>query len=158
MQATRSVCCRVCLLGLLLIASSVVQAQDSEEVAPLTAMLEHFLAHADQGDVHARFWADELVYTSSNGTRFGKAEIMQGFTEQPDSAADAGPAVTYSAVEIRVQVYGTTAVVTFKLLGTPDNGDAPKAYFNSGTFLKRNGEWRAVLWQATAIPDGDGNP
>jgi hypothetical protein len=25
-------------------------------------------------------------------------------------------------------------------------------YFNTGTFLKREGEWRAVAWQATRIP------
>jgi hypothetical protein len=25
-------------------------------------------------------------------------------------------------------------------------------YFNTGTFRKRDGEWRAVAWQATRIP------
>jgi hypothetical protein len=27
-----------------------------------------------------------------------------------------------------------------------------KNYFNTGTFLKRNGKWQAAGWQATAIP------
>ncbi len=25
-------------------------------------------------------------------------------------------------------------------------------YFNTGTFLKREGKWQAVAWQATIIP------
>jgi len=25
-------------------------------------------------------------------------------------------------------------------------------YFNTGTFLRRNGAWQVVAWQATAIP------
>jgi hypothetical protein len=28
-------------------------------------------------------------------------------------------------------------------------------YFNTGTFLKRDGEWRALAWQATVIPAVD---
>ena len=68
---------------LLILLSSPVMAQD--DVAELTAMLEHFLANADSRDVHEDFWADDLVYSSSSGLRFGKADIMQGF-----DSADAG--------------------------------------------------------------------
>jgi hypothetical protein len=46
-------------------------------------------------------------------------------------------------------------VVTFRLVGTPDDGSAALQYFNTGTFLKRDGEWRALAWQATVIPAVD---
>jgi hypothetical protein len=26
-------------------------------------------------------------------------------------------------------------------------------YLNSGTFVKRDGQWRVVNWQATRVPD-----
>ena len=102
--------------------------------------------------MHDRFWAEELVYTSSNGTRFGKREILDGLrAEQPGPDE---PAVVYSAEEGRVQLYGDMAVVTFRLVGT-EEGEAGtvKRYLNTGTFRKHDGEWRAVAWQATRVPE-----
>ncbi len=77
-----------------------------------------------------------------------KQQIIDGFNEEPDVAAD-WP--TYSADDMEVRVYGDTGVVTFTLIGTPAEGsDEPvMTYFNTGTFLKRDGEWRAIAWQAT---------
>ncbi len=124
-------------------------ARDDE--AELTAMLQEFLAAADEEAAHAQFWADDLVYTSSNGTRRGKAEIMAGF-ENADEEESTEPAMTYSGDDVNVQIFGTTAIVTFQLVGTPDDGTEVKNYFNTGTFLKRGGQWQAVAWQATVIP------
>ena len=64
------------------------------------------------------------------------------------------PPVTYSAEDVRIQQYGDTAIVAFRLVGKAA-GDNPEAqyFLNTGTFLKRNGEWRAVAWQATQVPD-----
>ena len=121
--------------------------------AELTAMLHHFLKNSATEATHAQFWADDLVYTSSNGTRFGKADIMQGFAGDADAdAADDETQFEYSGEDVDVQVFGTTAIVTFRLVGTPDDGSAPLEFFNSGTFLKRQGRWQAVNWQATVIP------
>lgn len=124
-------------------------ARDDE--TELTAMLQQFLAAAGEEEAHARFWADDLVYTSSNGTRRGKAEIMAGF-ESTGEEESAGPDMVYSGEDVNVQIYGTTAVVTFRLVGTPADGSEVKNYFNTGTFLKRGGQWQAVAWQATIIP------
>lgn len=123
----------------------------------LTAMLHEFLAGASVGDVaaHDKFWSDDLVYTSSGGKRTNKAEIIEGMrqNEDADNADDTGPSVIYTAEEIEVDIYGATAVVAFKLVGTPqEDKDAVAYYFNTGTFLKRGGDWQAVAWQATRIP------
>lgn len=122
----------------------------ASEVDNLTSMLSDFLAAAHKPDAHQTFWADDLVYTSSNGTRFGKAEILDGFSE--DGSADEPPAVVYSAEEIDVRVFGNAAVAAFKLVGTPSDGSDILEYFNTGTFLKREGNWQVVAWQATSIP------
>ena len=121
--------------------------------AELAAMLQYFLKNSSTEEAHAGFWADDLVYTSSNGTRFGKADIMQGFENDDGEATDSdAPQIAYAGEDVNIQVFGTTAVVTFRLVGTPEDGSAPLEYFNSGTFLKRQGQWRAVSWQATKIP------
>ncbi len=125
-------------------------ASDTED---LEVLLIEFLAAADEESAHRRFWADDLVYTSSDGTRFGKAEILAGFesTEPADEAA----ALHYSAEETGIRVFGDMAIVAFKLVGTPmDKSDAVDVlyYYNTGTFLKRDGVWQVVAWQATKIP------
>jgi hypothetical protein len=126
--------------------------------AELTASLHYFLANSSKEAAHAKFWSDDLVYTSSNGTRFGKAELMGNFAEE-DGAEESeeesdGPDTVFSGEAVNVQVFGTMAVVTFRLVGTPDDGSEISEYFNSGTFLKRHGLWQAVSWQATIIPAG----
>ena len=137
-------------------ASADTHSDDTAYTQALTRLLDEFLAGASVNDtaVHERFWADELVYTSSAGERFGKQEILDGLRAQ--QPAPAGPEVVYSAEAVRVQLYGEAAVVTFRLLGTGQGEDGTvNRYLNTGTFLKRDGEWRAVAWQATRVPQSD---
>ena len=140
------------LVSLSFILSTSVRADSDEEA--LTGMLNEFLAGASINDAaaHDRFWAEDLVYTSSKGLRFGKAEIMEGMSSGSDSGGDE-PEVVYSAEDIRIRQYGDTAVVAFRLLGSlqDDSGEVMQ-YLNTGTFVKRDGEWRVVAWQATVIP------
>jgi Domain of unknown function (DUF4440) len=104
--------------------------------------------------MHDRFWAEDLIYTGSVGRRIGKADIMR------DVRAEAAPkkddeTATYSAEDIRIQQYGTTAIVAFRLVGTTRKGEKTEVanYLNTGTFLKRDGKWQAVNWQATKMPE-----
>lgn len=119
--------------------------------AELTALLHEFMAGASVNDamMHDRFWADDLIYTSSAGRRFGKKEIMDGFM-----VPSAPSTTTYTAEDIRVQIYGDAAVVAFRMRGVDVSPSEPKTtyYLNSGTFVKRDGEWRVVNWQATRVP------
>lgn len=138
---------RVCLLATIMLFASTVAASDTDD---LTAMLRDFLANADKAAAHEKFWAEDLVYSSSAGLRFGKADIMAGFEGAADS--DAPPDVVYSGEDIDVRLYDDMAVVAFKLVGTPTDGSQVLYYYNTGTFLKRDGAWKVVAWQATKIP------
>ena len=142
------------LMCIALLGFGVVQSVAATEIDDLTSMVQGFLANADKEAVHASFWAEDLVYTSSAGLRFGKSDIMNGFsvTDEPDTASEDEPSIVYSGEDIDVRVYGDMAVVAFKLLGTPDDCSDVLSYFNTGTFLKRDGVWRVVAWQATKIP------
>ena len=147
------------LLSSILLLSIVpgLRAQTAPDTAELTRLLHDFLAGAGKNDVamHDRFWADELVYTSALGRRKGKADIMRELRAEPATPkADEGTTV-YTAEEIRIQQYGETAIVAFRLVATTEKAGTKTIanYLNTGTFLKRNGKWQAIAWQATAMPD-----
>ena len=135
------------LLATLLLTPTLALADDKAE---LTALLSEFLDGATRNDasIHNKYWADELIYTSSGGTRFGKAELMQGVTSRGMLKADEIDTV-YSSEDVRIMQYGDTAVVAFVLVGKSAN--ETKRYLNSGTFVRKNGQWQAVNWQATRL-------
>lgn len=159
---------------LLLSFSALAQAQDApaaadaQTVADITAQLNDFLAHVDQRDTHDRFWASDLVYTSSAGAVTNKAEILKSFdppapaddgkaneTPAADAAKDAPPAeepVTFTADDIQVRPYGDAAALTFRLV-QHGPGDKTQYYRNSGMFVRRDGRWQVVTWQATKVPE-----
>jgi len=121
----------------------------------LTTLVSEFLAGASRNDaaVHDRFWADDLIYTGSSGRRVGKADILKDVKAAPPPKPG-DPTVTFTAEEIRVHPYKDTAVVAFRLVGTTvaDGKTQVQKYLNTGTFVKRKDEWRAVAWQATKLP------
>jgi hypothetical protein len=136
-------------------------AQTAPESAELTKLLNDFLAGASRNDaaMHDRFWAEDLIYTGSSGTRRSKAEIMSGVRSAP-APKPGDPKSVYSAEEIRIQQYNDTTIVAFRLVNTTEKDGKPELtkYYNTGTFLKRNGKWQVVSWQATRIPDQKDEP
>lgn len=146
---------RTLLTAVFLFCTATVHAAE-DDIAVLERMLDEFLAGASVGsvEVHERFWADDLVYTSSSGSRTDKASIVGGMRQSAADRPDE-PAIVYSAEDVDVRVYDDAAVVAFRLVGTEQATGARTEYFNTGTFLHRGGEWRAVAWQATIIPPAE---
>lgn len=136
---------------LLLLIAAPLHADDARDT--LAELLDAFLAGASTGDpaVHERFWADDLVYTSSAGARTDKAAILESVRGAAGTQPD-DPAVVYTAEDVDIRLYADMAVVAFRLVATPSDGTEVLNYFNTGTFVERDGEWRAVAWQATRIP------
>ena len=142
-----------------LIWTTVSLADDRTD---LESLLTQFLggAASDLG-VHQRFWADDLIYTSSAGQRFGKDKIIDGMREAQSagSSDEKNPSVRYRAENTDIRIFGDTAVVAFQLVAEAsaaqenDSEMTTQRYFNTGTFVKREGVWRAVAWQATRIPE-----
>jgi ketosteroid isomerase-like protein len=155
---------RIILSIVLLFAiADFLPAQTAPDAAELTKLLQDFLAGASKNDiaVHDRFWADELVYTSALGRRKGKADIMRELRDETKATPKPEEGTTvYTAEDIRIQQYGDTAVVAFRLVGTTDKAGTKTVanYFNTGTFLKRNGKWQVIAWQATALPKDSPTP
>ncbi len=148
------------LIPLLVILSIFAVAPLAAQTAPdreeLTKLLKEFLAGASRNDpdVHQRFWADDLIYTASSGKRIGKADIMKEVTQEAGKTPAPDETTIYTAEDIRIQQYDNTAIVAFRLVGTTMKGDKPEVanYLNTGTFLRRDGKWQVVAWQATKMP------
>jgi hypothetical protein len=129
------------------------EAKPAPAAAELTQLLRDFLAGAGTDvAVHERFWADDLIYTGSSGRRVGKADILRDMKSAPPPKPD-DPKVTFDAEDIRIQQYGETAVVAFRLVqrSEKDGKVEINKFLNTGTFVKRNGKWQAVAWQATKL-------
>ncbi len=138
--------------------------------AAITALLQEFLAKNSERAQHDRFWADDLVYTTSGATVKTKAEIMKSFDADKTAPAKPLPAdakqsagqrpagqqagtvqPTYAAEDIVVRPYGSTAALTFRLVAHNPDGTV-QYYRNSETLLLRDGRWQVVTWQATKVP------
>lgn len=140
---------------LLLFVTGAVYAQTAPDAAELTKLLNDFLAGASRNDaaIHERFWADDLIYTRSAGRRVNKTEVMHDVRSAPAPKPTDSKTV-YTAEDIRIQQYGDTAVVAFRLVATTEDGGAKYVanLLNSGTFVKRGGKWQVVNWQSTRMP------
>ncbi len=149
---------RIAAVFCLLLLSGSLYGQSAPDTAELTRLLNEFLAGAGRNDaaVHDRFWADDLIYTRGSGQRTGKAEIMTGL-RSATPAKPGDPKTVFTAEDVRIQQYGDTAVVAFRLVGTTENNGTRSvtSHLNTGTFVKRKGEWRAVAWQATKMASAD---
>jgi hypothetical protein len=75
---------------------------------------------------------------------------MAGGNQNPDRSVE--PETRYSAEEIQIKIFGETAVVAFRLMAEfADPNQSDLNFYNTGTFVKRDGLWKAVAWQATSI-------
>jgi ketosteroid isomerase-like protein len=146
------------LATIILITAGHVLAQTAPDAAELTRLLNEFLAGASRNDaaIHDRFWADDLIYTRSPGRRVTKADVMHDVRNAPAPKPN-DPKTIYTAEDIRIQQYGDTAIVAFRLVATTETAGTKHVanLLNSGTFVKRNGKWQVVNWQSTRMPRSD---
>jgi ketosteroid isomerase-like protein len=141
-----------CCVAMVVLVGVNLRAQSAPAAAELTKLLNEFLAGASHNDAatHDRFWADDVIYTGSSGRRRSKADIMKDVRSAP-APKPGDPKTAYTAEDIRIQQYGNTAIVAFRLVATTEKDGKTEVtnYLNSGTFVKRKGKWQVVNWQAT---------
>jgi ketosteroid isomerase-like protein len=132
-----------------------IAAKDAAVTEELTRRVRDFLANVPKGDrkIFDDFFADDVIYTRSAGVTVDKADILKNI----DVRAANDPQATFEADDFTVHPYGDTAVVNFRLvMHNAAGGKAETTYFrNTGTFLRRNGRWQVVAWQATRVPPAE---
>ena len=147
------------LLPMMALAQSNAQAQkpnagpQDATTQQVTQLVRDFLANVPKNDpkVFQEFFADDVIYTRATGLTVTKADILKNI----DVRATNDPQMTFEGDDFTVHPYGEMAVVNFRLIAhNVENGKPTTVYYrNTGTFLKRNGKWQAVAWQATKIAE-----
>jgi ketosteroid isomerase-like protein len=118
----------------------------------LIALVQDFLKNvpANKRETYDSFFADDVIYTRNSGQVVTKKDILADSGNPTAERANA----TFSGEDFTVHQYGETAVVNFRLVMHPnDPNAATRSFRNTGTFMKRNGQWQVVAWQATPIAD-----
>jgi ketosteroid isomerase-like protein len=146
----------ICVVLVSCVAAVSVFGQ-TKAAGEVTALLREFMQGAGTSDraVFDKFFADDVIYTRATGAVITKADIMQSLGKPaPESSGKS----TYAAEDIMVHEYGETVIVAFRLEGRTERPDGTVElahYRNTGTFVRRNGRWQALAWQATKIaPSG----
>jgi len=131
-------------------AAAASAAPPAAGARQVEALLREFIAGAGGRDpaLYDRFFADDVFYTRSTGAFTTKAMIMES-VRTPSSE----PATQFSIEDLSMHEFGDTVVVAFKLIGkTAHDGTVDTLLArDTGTFLRRNGRWQVVAWQATRI-------
>lgn len=124
-------------------------AEDQATAKQVEQLVRDFLAAVPKNDpkVFEDFFADDVIYTRSAGLTVSKADILKNINVREANE----PQATYDADDFTIHPYGSMAVVNFRLI--QHNGNQTNYFRNTGTFLKRNGEWQAVAWQATKVAE-----
>jgi ketosteroid isomerase-like protein len=120
-------------------------------------LVRDFLNGAGANDVaaHERFWADDLIYTSSVGVVSTKPEILKNVREESANPKAKEPGTTYAAEDMTIHDFGNFAVVNFRLVAHSEKEGRPETryYRNTGTLRRINNQWKVIAWQATKIED-----
>ncbi|WP_298632609.1 nuclear transport factor 2 family protein [uncultured Umboniibacter sp.] len=132
-------------LSLLLLAGGANASLESE----VEDRLNWFLSGVNDVEVHDEFWASDLIYTSSSGTRFGKSTIIDGM--RSSTAPEQESSAWYGAENVTVRSLGEAVILTFELTlyESAESSEPAQRYFNTGVLIKRDGSWQATAWQAT---------
>ncbi len=94
-----------------------------------------------------RTFADEYTAINSRGKMFNKTEDMADVLSNTDTIT------SDELSDMKVRVYGDTAVVTGRLhlVGKDKNGNFDRNYIFTDTFVKRDGRWQVISTQATLV-------
>ena len=122
-----------------------MSTEDRATAKQVEQLVREFLAAVPKNDpkVFQGFFADDVIYTRAAGVTVTKADILKNINVRAANE----PLAAYDADDFTVHPYGSMAVVNFRLI--QHNGNETNYFRNTGTFLKRNGKWQAVAWQAT---------
>jgi len=131
------------LSSALFLVAAAAAADPSQDLAALEQKMTDALVHSD-ADTIDKLWADDVVWIGLNGKPTTKAEQLAGMRAQPPAAT---PSVL-SAVndEVKVRLYGQTAVVTVRSTWTTrtDHGERASDYLATHVWSERRGQWRLV--------------
>jgi ketosteroid isomerase-like protein len=147
------------IAGLAIAASSFVSGQTKGGQAgqkenpeqELRERLREWDEASSRRDTEAlnRILADDFLFTNASGAVITKTQYLMATIKAPDMTL----ATSVGSEDVKVRVYGETAVVTSRgaQRGQPLNRDPAVRYRYTDVWVKQQGRWNAVASQATLI-------
>lgn len=128
------------------ILTCLATAARADDVADVKAAEIAFNAAQNAGNIEAMFklsLPDRTVYGSAGGA------LVEGWTEQSkkrrQAEFDAGQKIDLRIEDLKVRIYGDTAVTTFYRIGTMKEvgGNTRRVHLRiSGVWVRRRNEWK----------------
>jgi uncharacterized protein (TIGR02246 family) len=133
------------LTFLLLLVAATAAADTTAELVGLEQKLTDALQRSDV-DAVAALWADDLVWVGLNGKQSSKAEQLAGMKVPAATAASAPAVAGVINKDVKVRIYGESAVVTVVSTWTTRTADGERAtdYLATHVWNERGGQWRLV--------------
>lgn len=97
-----------------------------------------------------RLFGDDFIFVAANGDVFDKKKFLEDIKNDTEPAAQQ----TISYDNFKARLYGKTAVVNYLLVvkGRSNEGkDYTNRYRTSVIWVKREGNWRIINFQATRV-------
>ncbi len=135
---------------LIMLGFSIVAAQTSKAENEVLAANKAWADAQVKGDLDAldRILADDLIVTAGNGTTRDKKGELADAKPAPDFKT-----YFFNTEDVRVKVYGKTAVVTghakWRINFKGRDADNERRY--TCVYVKRDGRWQMVALQVTRI-------
>jgi hypothetical protein len=139
----------------LLVSSASAQTSKPKEIPRDQAALMQLERDIGQANIKRdktffeRVEADEFIFTDSSGGTTTKAEDVASLDKPPGEFR----LVSYEVDEMKVSVFGKTAVVTGRATSTYRGGGRESVIRTrfTDTFVKRDGRWQIVAGHSSRI-------
>ena len=137
----------IALLSIVSAAPALAQSKAEREVLKLNKEYEEAIARRD-ASVHERLFAADYTYTPGNGNIMGREEHMS-FTKSA-----AVEVKSLRSEDLRVRIYGDTAVVTGMWVSVDRRAGrefAERRIRYLLVYVRREGRWQIVAEQRTGV-------
>jgi len=137
----------IALLSIVSAAPALAQSKAEREVLKLNKEYEEAIARRD-ASVHERLFAADYTYTPGNGNIMGREEHMS-FTKSA-----AVEVKSLRSEDLRVRIYGDTAVVTGMWVSVDRRAGREFAERRNRyllVYVRRAGRWQIVAEQRTGV-------
>jgi ketosteroid isomerase-like protein len=138
------------VIALILLGFAIVSAQTGRIEREVFAVNKAWADAQVKGDLEAldKIFHDDLIVTSGNGTIRDKKGELADLKPAPDFKT-----YFFNTEDVRVKVYGKTAVVTghakWRINYKGQDADNERRY--TSVYVKQNGRWQMVALQVTRI-------
>jgi hypothetical protein len=140
----KAVLAGLCLWAALAAGVPIVRRQQADAGQAQAAVMrveQRWLAHEDDAAVVGQMLAPDFVHVLPQGMITRAQQLAYLRSHQPEG-------VGRRFEQLRVRVYGETAVATGMVVATPKRGAARRTLFTD-VFVRRQGKWLAVNAQET---------